>query len=233
MKKSFKNEVSSVSLKDIIKSQDFFSSLSEEAIDLLCEITTCHIYEEGFILHYENTQSQELLFLVSGLARAYKIDKHDNEIFLYYIYKNSLISEFSDINCNLIHAYSNVEIVESSQILKINYKSFKELFLDKNLLCQSFSQEIIKRSMQLQALINREFIFDAVSKVSMMLADDLEMFNKLKRHDISLMLHIQPATLSRVLSRLKRNGIIDIIHGEVKVIDSKALIEIYKDKIND
>jgi len=222
-----------VSLKEIIKSQDFFSSLDDAAINLLCEITTCHTYEEEFILHYENTQSQELLFLVSGLARAYKIDKHDNEIFLYYIYQNSLISEFSDLESDVIYAYSNVELVEASQILKINYKSFKELFLDRNLLCKAFSQEIIKRSIQLQSLINREFIFDAVSKVSMMLNDDLDMFNKLKRHDISLMLHIQPATLSRVLSRLKRNGIIDIIQGKVQVNDSKALMEIYKDKIDD
>jgi len=220
-------------IKDIIKSQDFFKSLAEEEIDILCSIATVQNYEEGFILHYENTTSSELLFLISGLARAYKIDKHENEIFLYYIYENSLISEISDMTTNTLNAYSNVEIIESSQILKVNYQKFKELFLERNLLCNAFSAEIIKRSLQLQSLINREFIFNAVSKVSMMLDDDLEMFNKLKRHDISLMLHIQPATLSRVLSRLKRNGIIDIIHGEVVVKDQEALREIYKDKVND
>ncbi len=176
---------------------------------------------------------QELFFLVSGQARAYKIDKHDNEIFLYYIYENSMISEMSDMKAPTLYAYSNVELVEESQILKINYKRFKEKFLDENILCQAFTQEIVKRSSQLQSLINREFIFDAVSKVSMILYDDLEMFNKLKRCEISLMLHIQPATLSRVLNRLKRNGIIDIIHGRVVIKDKEALYEIYKDEIDD
>jgi CRP/FNR family transcriptional regulator len=222
-----------VSLKEIIKSQDFFSSLSDSELDILCEITTLHSYEEEYILYYENSHAQELLFLVSGLARAYKIDKHDNEIFLYYIYENSMISEITDLRATTLYAYSNVELVEESQILKINYKKFKEKFLDANILCQALTQEIVKRSSQLQSLINREFIFDAVSKVSMMLIDDLEMFNKLKRHDISLMLHIQPATLSRVLSRLKRNGIIDIIHGKVAIKDKEALCSIYKDKIDD
>jgi len=66
-----------------------------------------------------------------------------------------------------------------------------------------------------------------------MLREDLAMFNKLKRHDISLMLHIQPATLSRVLNRLKRNNIIDIIQGEVKVLDVKTLEAIYKDKADE
>jgi CRP/FNR family transcriptional regulator len=222
-----------VSLKEIICSQDFFSSLDDNQVERLCEITTLQSYPKEFILHYDNTHSSELLFLVSGLARAYKIDKHDNEIFLYYIYESSMISEISDLDSSILHAYSNVALVEASQVLKINYKKFKEEFLDTNLLYRSLSKEILKRSLQLQSLIYREFIFDAVSKVSMMLCDDLEMFNRLKRHDISLMLHIQPATLSRVLSRLKRNGIIDIIHGEVQLKSKKALEEIYKDKIDD
>jgi CRP/FNR family transcriptional regulator len=220
-------------LKDIIRTQHFFQSLSDDELTSLCEIASLQSYEEGFILHYENSSSDELLFLTSGLARAYKIDKHENEIFLYYIYADSLISELSDLKTTTLYAYSNVEIVEDAQVLKINYKKFKEYFLDKNLLCEALSSEILKRSMQLQSLINREFVFDAVSKVSMMLHDDLEMFNKLKRHDIALMLHIQPATLSRVLKRLKRNEIIDIIHGEVIVKEQEALREIYKDKLDD
>jgi CRP/FNR family transcriptional regulator len=227
------NDRCRVSLKEIIKSQDFFSSLDDTEIELLGEIATLHSYSENFILYYENNYTQDLFFLVSGLARAYKIDKHNNEIFLYYIYENSMISEISDFKSPSLFAYSNIELMEESQILKINYKKFKEKFLDKNLLCQAFTQEILKRSLQLQSLINREFVFDAVSKVSMMLNDDLEMFNRLKRHDISLMLHIQPATLSRVLSRLKRNGIIDIIHGKIVIKKRELLCEIYKDKIDD
>ena len=76
---------------------------------------------------------------------------------------------------------------------------------------------------------NREFVFDSVAKVAMMLSSELDIFNKLKRHEISLMLHIHPATLSRVLNRLKRNKIIDIIHGRVSVVDEIALKKVYED----
>ncbi|ADN10033.1 Crp/Fnr family transcriptional regulator [Sulfurimonas autotrophica] len=222
-----------MSIKDIIKSQTFFSSLNDEELDELVSISLVHHYKKDYILHYENINTNELFFLIDGLAKAYKIDKHDNEIFLYYIYGNSMISEVSNIDSDNLHSFSNIQLIDDSQILSINYKKFKENFLNKNILCKNLTKEIIKRSLQLQSLVNREFIFDAVSKVSMMLHDDLEMFNKLKRHDISLMLHIQPATLSRVLNRLKRNGIIDIIHGRVTVIDAAALQEIYKDKTDD
>jgi CRP/FNR family transcriptional regulator len=63
-----------------------------------------------------------------------------------------------------------------------------------------------------------------------MMYEDVDIFNKLKRHDISVMLNIQPATLSRVLSRLKHNKIIDVVHGKVEILDFLALEEIYKDQ---
>jgi CRP/FNR family transcriptional regulator len=81
----------------------------------------------------------------------------------------------------------------------------------------------------MKSLINREFIFDAVAKVAMMIDSDLEMFNKLKRHDIALILHIQPSTLSRVLNRLKKNTIIDIVQGKVSILDKIQLKNIYKE----
>ena len=222
-----------MSITDIIKSQDFFSSLSDDEINILTSITTVQQYEKGYIYSYEYSQSDELLFLVSGLARSYKIDKYDNEVFLYYIYNNSMISEISDLDTCSFYTFSNIEFVENSQVLRVKYKKFKKSFLDNNILCKAMSKEILKKSLKLQSLVNREFIFDAVSKVSLMLHDDLQIFNKLKRHDISKMLHIQPATLSRVLNKLKRNKIIDIIHGKIEILDEKALQEVYKDKIND
>ena len=218
-----------MSIKSIIKSQDFFTTLTDTQVELLSSISTLHSYNKNYTLYYEQKHSSELLFLTDGLAKAYKIDKHNNEIFLYYIYKNTLISEISNIDEDTLYSFSNVELIEPSQVLSIDYKKFKELFLDKHILCKAFTNEVINRSIELQSLINREFIFDSVSKVAKMLHSDLEMFNSLKRHDISLILHIQPATLSRVLNRLKRNRIIDIIQGKVVVLDISSLITIYEE----
>ncbi|MFA6137036.1 MAG: Crp/Fnr family transcriptional regulator [Sulfurimonas sp.] len=216
-------------IKSTIKSLDFFASLSIQQVDTLSDISSISSYNKNYILHYEKKASNQLLFLAEGLAKSYKIDKHNNEIFLYYIYKNNLLSEISNINSNVLFSFSNIELVEESKILSINYTQFQEKFLNKNLLNGAFTDAIILRSQQLQSLVNREFIFDSVAKVAMMIHSDLKMFNKLKRHDISLILHIQPETLSRVLNRLKRNKVIDIIHGEIFVLDFLELKAIYED----
>ena len=218
-----------MSIKNIIRSLDFFNTLSDEQVASLALMSTVHNYPENYILHYENKENSNLLFLTEGMAKAYKIDKHGNEIFLYYIHKETLISEISDINSTSLYSFSNIELVEESQVLCVDYRRFKADFLDTAIMCMPFATEILSRSQKLQTLVNREFVFDAVAKVSMMLSTDIEMFNKLKRHEISLVLHIQPATLSRALNRLKRNKKIEIEHGVVTVCDVAALEMIYKE----
>ena len=61
-----------------------------------------------------------------------------------------------------------------------------------------------------------------------MLSQDLEMFNRLKRQEVSFMLHIQPETLSRVLKRLSRNEIIQVDLGTVKITNNEALVSIFR-----
>ena len=215
-------------IEKIIHSLEFFSNLGEDEREQLIAISSLKNYDAECLLHYEKSQNDKLLFLVSGLAKAYKMDKHDNEIFLYYIYKHHMLSEISSLEENALTSYSNITFVEDSQLLSIDYLQFKEKFLDKGILCLELANEVIRQSKLLQDLVNREFIFDSVSKVAMMLSSNLEMFNRLKRYDVSLMLHIQPSTLSRVLSRLKRKGIIDIDHGKVIIADRKSLVKIYE-----
>jgi len=218
-------------LQQTIQSLTFFHSLKTEQIDLLASLSYCKKHPKDYILHYENSTSNTLLFLIKGLAKSYKIDKHDNEIFLYHTYPGSLLSEISSLSSDTLLSYANIAIEEEAEILYIDYARFKRHFLDTALLSRQIGSEIIRQSKQLQEIINREFVLDSVSKVAMMLDKDLSMFNRLKRYDVSLMLHIQPATLSRVLNRLKRDEIITIDHGEIIIRDDERLKHIYKEQL--
>lgn len=215
-------------IKKSINSLSFFKNLSEEKLEKLLSISSIKHYSNDALLHYEKSQSSKLLFLVNGLAKAYKIDKHENEIFLYYIYKNHTISEISSLENDHLTSYSNIDFLEDSQVLSIDYKAFKKHFLDNGLLCLELTSEVIRQSKLLQDLVSREFVFNSVAKVAMMLHGDVDMFNRLKRSDVALMLHIQPSTLSRVLNRLKNNAIIDIDHGKVIILHAKGLKQLYE-----
>lgn len=179
-------------------------------------------------MYYESDVTKNLLFLVEGLIKIYKVDKFDNEIFLYHIYKNSMISELSSIKSNDIYCFSNAEFIEDSVVLSLDFEKFQEQFLSKNILTMELMEILLDKTHQLQCIVNRELVFDATAKVAFMLNQDIDMFNKLKRQEVSFMLHIQPETLSRVLKRLTRSGTIEIESGEVKIVNQEALVSVFK-----
>ncbi|TKI69268.1 Crp/Fnr family transcriptional regulator [Sulfurimonas crateris] len=214
--------------QDLIKKLSFFSSLNEEQLSTIGSISKITSYPKNSILYYENDINDRIFFLISGLLKVYKIDKFENEIFLYHIQKNSLISELTTLDDNSIHCFSNAEFLDESTVLEVDFTEFKNEFLSKNILNNEFINEILLKTQQLHCVVNRELVFDATAKVAYTLQNDLEMFNSLKRHEISFMLHIQPETLSRVLKKLKRNNIIDIENSNVVIIDSQKLNKIIK-----
>lgn len=217
-----------MTLTQSIKSLDFFENLSDNQIDILSNFSFISKYEKDSILFYETDLKTNLLFLVNGLIKIYKYDKFDNEIFLYHIYSNSLISELSNINTNEIYCFSNASFIEDSVVLSIDFLKLQEHFLNNNLLVKELMNSLLKKTNQLQSLVNRELVFDATAKVAYMLVSDLKMFNNLKRQDVSFMLHIQPETLSRVLKKLSRDNIIEIENQQVIIKDEIALNSIFK-----
>ncbi|MGJ0337637.1 Crp/Fnr family transcriptional regulator [Aliarcobacter cryaerophilus] len=217
-----------MTLSQSIRSLDFFENLSDEQIDVLSNFSFISKYEKDSILFYETDLKTNLLFLVRGLIKIYKYDKFDNEIFLYHIYSNSLISELSNLNTNEIFCFSNASFIEDSVVLSIDFLKLQEHFLNNNLLVKELMNSLLKKTNQLQSLVNRELVFDATAKVAYMLVSDLKMFNNLKRQDVSFMLHIQPETLSRVLKKLSRDNIIEIENQQVIIKDEIALNSIFK-----
>jgi len=214
--------------QNYIKKINFFKSLKSEEIKLIDAISNIIKYPQKSILYYENDSHNRIFFLISGLLKVYKIDKFDNEIFLYHIQESSLISELTTLNNNSIQCFSNAEFMEDSIILEVDFIELKKLLSSNNMLNTEFINEVLFKTQQLHCVVNRELVFDATAKVAYMLSDDLKMFNTLQRQEISFMLHIQPETLSRVLKKLKRNNIIEIENSNITIADHESLQKIYR-----
>ncbi len=163
-------------ITEAIKSIDFFNDLDDVQVAYLKEISSIRSFSKNTIVYYEDDVDFSLQFLVNGMIKIYKIDKYDNEIFLYYIYEKNMISEFTSIDDETIYCFSNAEFVEDGSILSIDFKKFKKEFVDSGILTNKFIKEILNKTRQLQCILNRELVFDATAKVSFMLNNDLDMF---------------------------------------------------------
>ena len=212
----------------LIKKINFFKSLSNVEIKIVHDISNLIKYPKNSILHYENEVFNKIFFLASGLLKVYKIDKFDNEIFLYHIHEGSLISELTTLESNAIQCFSNSEFIENSIILEVDFMELKKLLSSNHTLNTSFINEVLLKTQQLHCVVNRELVFDATAKVAYMLSNDLKIFNSLQRQEVAFMLHIQPETLSRVLKKLKRSSIIDIENNAIIIIDKEALKKVYR-----
>jgi len=213
----------------LIASLPLFEGLNKEDIDRISSFCSVRSHKEGDVLFYEKDTKDAIYYIIEGSVKFYKVDRFDNEIFLYKLYSNSLIFNVSKmIDSFFISCYANAEFLEDSKILSIQSTPFREMIYSHHALTTRILEESFKMVQQMQCIISRDVVFDGTAKVAHMLVHDLHTFNRIKKHEIAYMLHIQPETLSRILNKLTRNGTIAIEKNAVVILNETELREIYE-----
>lgn len=219
----------SLESREAVASIPLFDSLTEEEKDAIASFCAVKTYKHGDVLFYEKDNKDAIYYIITGSIKFYKVDRFDNEIFLYKLYSNSLIFNVSKlIDSFFISCYANAEFLEDSRILSIQSAPFRDMIYDNQRLMQKILQESFSMIQQMQCIISRDVVFDGTAKVAHMLVNDLQTFNKLKKHEIAYMLHIQPETLSRILNKLTRNGTIEVEKNNIVILNIQELKDIYE-----
>ena len=219
----------SMSSREIVANLPLFESLEPNTIDKIVSFSSIKTYQEGDVLFYEKDDKDSIYYIIEGSIKFYKVDRFDNEIFLYKLYSHSLIynvSKFTDkffVSC-----YANAEFLEDSHILVIQSTPFRDMIYSNHQLMGKILEESFSMIQQMQCIISRDVVFDGTAKVAHMLVNELQTFNRLKKHEIAYMLHIQPETLSRILNKLMRNGTIEVEKNNIVILDIQELKDIYE-----
>ncbi len=102
----------------LIASLPLFEGLKKEDIEHIASFCSLKAHQEGDVLFYENDTKDAVYYIVEGSVKFYKVDRFENEIFLYKLYSNSLIFNVSKlIDSFFISCYANAEFLEDSKIL--------------------------------------------------------------------------------------------------------------------
>ena len=212
---------------EFIKELHFFSSLDAEKLQRLLLSTKIKPYKAMEILTYEEDDIDRVFFLLSGEAKLYKVDRYDNEIFLYTLSSHDLLTNIGSLDDDQVSCFSNVEFLMDSSVISFDMHDFKDIVKSENRLLQNLVNVLAKQKQMLDCMVNMGMVFDGTAKVANMIYSHLELFNSLKKQEIAYRLNIQPATLSRILAKLIRQGILCEEHNTISICNKENLYELF------
>ncbi len=195
-------------IKEQLQKIEMFKSLTELEIEKLLNISIVKKLSRENILFYEGEKPQFFYVLLDGFIKIYKTDLKGNEIVLHLFKKPTFLAEMPSFE-NIPFPATAISMKDESQFLLIDRESFLTLlhsdFQFSLYLIKSLSQKI----RNLEQVINRNLIYDAMTKVCSFIKENPTDVATIKHKDIAILLNMAPETLSRILKKLKNLDIID------------------------
>jgi len=200
-----------------------FSALGESYIKELQNNTHIKHYTKDSIVFYEGDQSDYLHILMEGSVKLYKTSPKGSQIQINRFSAPGLIAEFACFEQEAFPA--TCEFVTDGAIGLLHFDKLIEYLSEPK-----FSLELIKsltgKVMLLSALVHKETILSSEAKVADLMIKKVNIFNRLKNNEIASILNLTPETFSRIMTKLKKEGIIVVEKHELTILKIDALFTI-------
>ena len=203
----------------------FFDSLNAQEIKELKNITLKKNYQKGEIVFYAKDKPRYLYLLASGIVKLYKHDFKENEVVLHNLYAPNLIAEIANFEESPYPA--NCAFESDGEVYLIDYEKFKAQFLSKSEISMVFIKSLTKKIKALESFINYSITADSYTKTAKFLYENEDLLKSIKQVKIASILNIAPETLSRNITKLKYEKIIEKDKNSIKIIDHKKLKSAY------
>ena len=204
-----------------IENIPYFKSLSAKELDALRDKIFIKSYEKDSIVFFEGDSSEYLYILLEGTVKMYKTTPKGSKIYINHLYAPSLIGEFA---CFEQEPYpATCEFTTDGTIGLLPFAKVYELLNNRD-----FSLEIIKsltsKVMILSTLVHKETVLSSEAKVADLILKKKSIFKRLKNSEIASILNLTPETFSRILTKFKREKLIEINNHTLKTLDRDRLL---------
>jgi len=215
----------------VLDELEFFRGCEPEKLAPLSMSAKIREYAVSDVMVYEEDDISRVFFLIEGEVKFYKVDRFDAEVFLYTLSGQSLLTNIGSLDCDRISCFSNIEFLQPSRVLSCDLAIFKEVVKTDNGLLIHLVNLLADQKQLVECTINMGMVFDVTAKVAKMLYSYLDLYNSLKKQEISYRLNIQPATLSRVLTKFTRLGLIAESDHKTVVLQRDELTRYFKEGV--
>lgn len=179
-------------------------------------------YAAGEIVFYEGDESNYFHFLLKGEVNIFKVAATHETMLIHRFRAPSLIAEVATLK--QIPYPASCESTQESAILKISRDPFLQLIQNDPSLSIALISSLTQKISALESSLQRHSAPNALAKVSRLIRDDSDIFHRLKGIDIARLIGVTPETLSRMVKKLKSEGVVSLSKSEgITILLPKAL----------
>ncbi len=205
-----------INLQDIPMFSDLDQKFHQELQDSI------HIkkFTKNSIVFYEGDESNYLYILLVGTVRLYKTSPKGSQVQIKRMDAPDTIGEYA---CFEIEPFpATCEFITDGTMGLLHFdKVYK--YLDNQEFSLGLIKSLTKKVMMLSSLVHKETILSSEAKVADLMIEKISLFARLKNNEIARMLNLTPETFSRIITKFKKERIIEVKNHEVTILNLDAL----------
>jgi len=219
-------------IRDMLRQIELFRDLTEDGLHQLASITLRRSFGEKETVFTEGTEVETIWFVAGGLVKTFKTDESGRERIVSILREGDMFPHtvlFGD------QPYpASAETIAPSVLLAMPKRAF-EYFLERHpgpmrRIVRAMSDKIV----ELQKRLQEAGAFDALDRGLRFLADLAEHCGERRGGAIHIRMHLthqdianaigtSRETVSRMLNRLKREGVLEARRTGIVILDPEAL----------
>ncbi|MBU5677103.1 Crp/Fnr family transcriptional regulator [Alkaliphilus sp. MSJ-5] len=208
------------------KKVPIFSNLESKQLEMITGVIIRKKYRKGEVIFLQGSLLDGLYIINNGKIKIFKYTKEGKEQILYILSDGDFFGELSLLKAEEVSF--NAEAIEDVNICMIQKKDFDKILALNPEISVKILNVIGGRLSKLETLVQSLGTKDVEARIAQMLLDlaeefgvqkknSIEMEIPLTREDMANFIGVTRETISRKLSLLQNEGIIDLI-GNRKII---------------
>jgi CRP-like cAMP-binding protein len=212
--------------RECMRKSVLFGNLEPAQLDTLLQHTRSTVLEEGQVLFEQQRPAKEIFMLQSGQVKLARISPEGQEKVIDLISPGNTFAEAIMFSGASVYPVTAAALCDS-ELLCFEAATYADILHQSTDACFAIMAQLSRRQHWLIAEIDRLTLHNATFRIVAYLLDQIpsthlgssEVNLNTPKHVVASRLSMTPETLSRTLSRLSRDGLIDINEHSIVLKD--------------
>jgi CRP/FNR family transcriptional regulator len=221
---------------EYLKSIPVFAELPEQQLQVIHHNTLERSFEKGAAIFWEGEAGEGFHYVKSGKVKIVKLSDDGREHIIKILIAGEIFAEVLLFNSQPYPA--TAVAVENSRVGIIRNTDLEKLVLDNNLLALQLIKALSQRLLYAQQKIKNLALHDVTARTAEVLlrlsseqgtktgVGSVEIDLDMSRQELANLVGTTRETVTRTLSSLRKDGVIDFNGNRIQIVDREYLMKI-------